>query len=154
MLLGCFETNWLIRVHQIALEGITGLGAALPVFIFIMTKMVQIEGKPPVKVHSPSSLPSSFLSPSHHLSLIFPSLLPSLPRSSLPHTIPPSLPPLSLKPFLPPSHPPSFTPTLFPLPLSHPPSLTSSLTHTLPPSLSSMSTSQRMEIVRGLSQWT
>lgn len=48
------ESDWLLRVHQVLLgrndaEG-SGLGGALPVFVFVMTKMARIAGRPPLKV--------------------------------------------------------------------------------------------------------
>ena len=52
-LLARFEFGWLVRVHKVLLgedDGGGGLGGALPVFAFIMTKMTQIVGRPPMKV--------------------------------------------------------------------------------------------------------
>ena len=48
-----FATGWLVRLHQVKLaEDITqaSTGKALPVFVFIMTKTVIIEGRPALKV--------------------------------------------------------------------------------------------------------
>ena len=39
-----------MRLHKISLEGVSGFGGSLPVFIVVMTKMAKIEGRPPVKV--------------------------------------------------------------------------------------------------------
>ena len=50
MLLRYFESGWLVRLHKISLEGVSGFGGSLPVFIVVMTKMAKIEGRPPVKV--------------------------------------------------------------------------------------------------------
>ena len=52
-LLNKYELGWLVRVHKVLLgedESGRGLGGALPVFAFIMTKMAKIEGRPPMKV--------------------------------------------------------------------------------------------------------
>ena len=50
-----FADGWLVRLHQVKLgdsekqtEG--GIGKALPVFLFIMTKVMPIEGRPSLKV--------------------------------------------------------------------------------------------------------
>jgi len=50
-----FAEGWLVRLHQVKLgdsveqaEG--GIGKALPVFVFIMTKIMSIEGRPSLKV--------------------------------------------------------------------------------------------------------
>ena len=39
-----------MRLHKISLEGVSGFGGSLPVFIVVMTKMAKIEGRPPLKV--------------------------------------------------------------------------------------------------------
>ena len=52
-LLEKFEFGWLVRVHKVLLgddESGSGMGAALPVFAFVLTKMARIEGRPPMKV--------------------------------------------------------------------------------------------------------
>ena len=51
------ESDWLLRVHRVLLgreegEG-SGLGGALPVFVFVMTKMARIAGRPSMKVSRP-----------------------------------------------------------------------------------------------------
>ena len=50
-----FTDGWLVRLHQVKLgdsveqsEG--GIGKALPVFVFVMTKIMPIEGRPSLKV--------------------------------------------------------------------------------------------------------
>ena len=48
------ESDWLLRVHRVLLgreegEG-SGLGGTLPVFVFVMTKMARIAGRPSMKV--------------------------------------------------------------------------------------------------------
>ena len=47
-----FKEGWLVRVHVVAIEisEEAGLGGELPVFVFVMTKMAPIPGKPAVKV--------------------------------------------------------------------------------------------------------
>lgn len=47
-----FKEGWLVRVHVVAIEisEEAGLGGELPVFVFVMTKMATIPGKPAVKV--------------------------------------------------------------------------------------------------------
>ena len=47
-----FKEGWLVRVHVVAIEisEEVGLGGELPVFVFVMTKMAAIPGKPAVKV--------------------------------------------------------------------------------------------------------
>lgn len=50
-----FAAGWLVRLHQVKLadfmlESKGGIGKALPVFVFIMTKMIAIEGRPALKV--------------------------------------------------------------------------------------------------------
>ena len=47
-----FKEGWLVRVHVVAIEisEEVGLGGELPVFVFVMTKMATIPGKPAVKV--------------------------------------------------------------------------------------------------------
>lgn len=53
-LLSYFECGWMIRVHKVKLETEAGMvGGALPVFIFVCTKMVQKEGVPVMKVKFP-----------------------------------------------------------------------------------------------------
>ena len=52
-LLEKFEVGWLIRVHKVLLgddESKSGLGGALPVFVFILTKMARVEGRAAMKV--------------------------------------------------------------------------------------------------------
>ena len=52
-LLEKFELGWLVRVHKVLLgddESGSGMGGALPVFVFVLTKMARIEGRPPIKV--------------------------------------------------------------------------------------------------------
>ena len=79
----CFGSGWMVRVHKVegggGEKGKEGFGSRLPVFVFVMTKMAAIPGRPPMKVTSlslpPSLPPSLFLSPSPSLSL------PSLPHS-------------------------------------------------------------------------
>lgn len=48
-----FQTGWLIRVHKVKLDvpDDGGMGGALPVFVFVFTKMVQREDLPPMKVN-------------------------------------------------------------------------------------------------------
>lgn len=62
-----FESNWLLRVHRVLLgtdtTGGGGVGGALPVFVFVLTKMAIIEGRPPMKVR--------IVSVFHTLSLTF-----------------------------------------------------------------------------------
>ena len=50
-----FATGWLVRLHLVKLsdsmeETKGSIGKALPVFMFIMTKMMVIEGRPALKV--------------------------------------------------------------------------------------------------------
>ena len=50
-----FASGWLVRLHRITLAGSAedtggGIGKALPVFVFIMTKILAIEGRPALKV--------------------------------------------------------------------------------------------------------
>ena len=46
-----FQSGWLVRVHKVKLAAEEAtLGAALPVFVFVLTKMVQREGAPAMKV--------------------------------------------------------------------------------------------------------
>ena len=55
-LLERFESGWLVRVHKVLLgdnESGSGMGGALPVFVFVLTKMARIEGRPSVKVCCP-----------------------------------------------------------------------------------------------------
>ena len=52
-LLEAFELGWLVRVHKVLLgehESGSGMGGALPVFVFVLTKMARVEGRPPMKV--------------------------------------------------------------------------------------------------------
>ena len=52
-LLKRFECGWLVRVHKVLLgddESGSGIGGALPVFVFVLTKMARVEGRQPVKV--------------------------------------------------------------------------------------------------------
>ena len=51
-LMGNFKEGWLVRVHVVAIEisKEVGFGGELPVFVFVMTKMAAIPGKPAVKV--------------------------------------------------------------------------------------------------------
>ena len=48
------ESDWLLRVHRVLLGREEGegsrLGGALPVFVFVMTKMARIAGRPSMKV--------------------------------------------------------------------------------------------------------
>lgn len=53
-LLEKFEFGWLLRVHKVLLgdeESGSGMGGALPVFAFVLTKMARVEGRPLMKVH-------------------------------------------------------------------------------------------------------
>lgn len=55
-IVGQFAVGWLVRLHQVKLadsqEDVKGgIGKALPVFVFIMTKMMVIEGRPALKVN-------------------------------------------------------------------------------------------------------
>ena len=50
-----FAAGWLVRLHQVKLADSAedtqgGIGKALPVFVFVMTKIVAIEGRPALKV--------------------------------------------------------------------------------------------------------
>ena len=57
-LLEKFELGWLVRVHKVLLgdsEGGSDMGGALPVFVFVLTKMARVEGTPPMKVGMPYS---------------------------------------------------------------------------------------------------
>ena len=46
-----FESGWLVRVHKVKLETDEAMvGGALPVFIFVCTKMAKTEGLPVMKV--------------------------------------------------------------------------------------------------------
>ena len=47
-----FEEGWVVRVHVVAMEKKAGadMGGDLPVFVFVMTKMLLIPGRPVVKV--------------------------------------------------------------------------------------------------------
>ena len=53
-LLKRFESHWLLRVHRVLLgsdvTGGGGVGGSLPVFVFVLTKMAVIEGRPSMKV--------------------------------------------------------------------------------------------------------
>ena len=51
-LLANHDGGWVVRVHVIKqeVEEVIGIGSALPVFIFVMTKMMSIPGRPLVKV--------------------------------------------------------------------------------------------------------
>ena len=52
-LLEKFEVGWLVRVHKVLLgddDSGSGMGGALPVFVFILTKMARIDGRAPMKV--------------------------------------------------------------------------------------------------------
>lgn len=50
-LLSYFGSGWLVRVHKVKLESDESMvGGALPVFIFVFTKMLQVEGRPVMKV--------------------------------------------------------------------------------------------------------
>ena len=54
-IVGKFELGWLVRVHKVLLgdsdDSGSGMGGALPVFAFVLTKMARVEGRPPMKVH-------------------------------------------------------------------------------------------------------
>ena len=55
-LVDTFAARWLVRLHQVKLGDSVedtkgGIGKALPVFVFIMTKMMAIEGRPALKVN-------------------------------------------------------------------------------------------------------
>ena len=53
-LLETFKVRWLVRVHKVLLgddESGSGMGGALPVFVFVLTKMAGVEGRAPMKVH-------------------------------------------------------------------------------------------------------
>lgn len=53
-LLTRFECGWLIRVHKVKLDTeATMVGGALPVFVFVLTKMAKREGLPAMKVCAP-----------------------------------------------------------------------------------------------------
>ena len=62
MLLQYFEDGWLVRVHKVLLgdreEAGSGLGSFLPVFVFVFTKMLRVEGRPAMKVRD--GMTSSF----------------------------------------------------------------------------------------------
>ncbi len=47
-----FDSHWLLRVHRVLLsnDDEVGLGGALPVFVFVLTKMMRIVSRPPVRV--------------------------------------------------------------------------------------------------------
>lgn len=50
-LLDYFGYGWLVRVHKVKLDTESAVvGGALPVFVFVCTKMAQMEGKPALKV--------------------------------------------------------------------------------------------------------
>lgn len=52
-LLRAFETGWVVRVHHVSIENQSSgknLGASLPVFAFVMTKMMTSAGLPSMKV--------------------------------------------------------------------------------------------------------
>lgn len=52
-LLHHFECGWLVRVHKVRLEVEEAVGGgALPVFVFVCTKMMQREGMPTMKVYT------------------------------------------------------------------------------------------------------
>ena len=64
-LLERFESGWLVRVHKVLLgddESESGMGGALPVFAFVLTKMAKVEGRPPMKVCICLSLEDVYLS--------------------------------------------------------------------------------------------
>ena len=53
-----FESGWVVRVHKVDQEAKGGsVGSRLPVFVFIMTKMATIQGRPPIKVRVSLSFP-------------------------------------------------------------------------------------------------
>lgn len=55
-LLKYFECGWLLRVHKVKLEvnkDSEMVGGALPVFVFVCTKMAHREGQSPIKVMKP-----------------------------------------------------------------------------------------------------
>lgn len=59
-LLEKFECGWLVRVHKVLLgddKSGSGMGGALPVFVFVLTKMARVEGRQPVKVFYIMSIP-------------------------------------------------------------------------------------------------
>lgn len=47
-----FQSGWLLRVHCVLLDNKVGggVGGALPVFVFILTKMMTIASRPPIRV--------------------------------------------------------------------------------------------------------
>ena len=48
-----FGSHWLLRVHRVLLSndgGGGGLGGALPVFVFVLTKMMRVASRPPIRV--------------------------------------------------------------------------------------------------------
>lgn len=56
-LLQRFESHWLLRVHHVLLgaEMSVGVGGSLPVFVFVLTKMAVVKGRPPMKVRPPDN---------------------------------------------------------------------------------------------------
>ena len=51
-LLARHSDGWVVRVHKVEQgEEAMGIGSTLPVFIFVMTKMMTIPGRPSVQVH-------------------------------------------------------------------------------------------------------
>ena len=58
LLVRSFSEGWVVRVHKVEQEHGDqchggGMGSHLPVFIFVMTKMIAVPGRPPVKVGTP-----------------------------------------------------------------------------------------------------
>lgn len=51
-ILSRFGSHWLLRVHRVLLSNERGgsVGGALPVFVFVLTKMMRVPSRPPVKV--------------------------------------------------------------------------------------------------------
>ena len=47
-----FKSHWLLRVHRVLLSNVAGggVGGALPVFVFVLTKMMRVASRPPVRV--------------------------------------------------------------------------------------------------------
>ena len=58
-LLDHFSFGWVVRVHKIDQlhREREGMGSHLPVFIFVMTKMMSVPGRPPIQVQWPALLP-------------------------------------------------------------------------------------------------